>query len=364
MGPKVRMRATSTAPVARVLAKRATATLPPARRSPITPEPITVASSNAVPTASATAPRARLARANERAHEHAIDLRRDRVGVDTGAGQEITGIFHSVDSCRLHVDSLEAGLGKLIAVLLLLERAGHAADPELDALANGRRHLAAHHDVGHGKATAGLEHAKGFGQHTILVGREVDHAIGDDHIHAGLGQGDLLDLALEELRVLDARLALVVAGEGEHLVRHVESVGFAGGPDAPGGEKHVDAAPRAQIQHGLAGLELGERRGIAAAKRGGCGFAGQAPRLRRRVEVGGDGMALAPGRTAAGGIAARSHFERGLAVLVLDDLLDVALAHDRPLMTRNRTGRNSRRSWPAGVPAASWLPEFRPRGRS
>ena len=47
-----RMSATSTAPVAMVFARSAMATLPPANRSPMIPEPTTQARSRAVPTAS------------------------------------------------------------------------------------------------------------------------------------------------------------------------------------------------------------------------------------------------------------------------------------------------------------------------
>src|SRR6185369_10984884 len=54
IGPKVRMRDDSAAPVAIVFASRAIATLPPAKRSPIIPDPTTAASSNPVPIASAT----------------------------------------------------------------------------------------------------------------------------------------------------------------------------------------------------------------------------------------------------------------------------------------------------------------------
>src|SRR5882672_3609640 len=59
IGPKVRINATRAAPVASVFASSATATLPPARRSPMMPEPTTAASSIAVPTASATRRRSR-----------------------------------------------------------------------------------------------------------------------------------------------------------------------------------------------------------------------------------------------------------------------------------------------------------------
>src|SRR5262249_18283508 len=58
IGPKVRISATRPAPVASVFAKRAMATFPPASRSPIMPEPTTVARRRAVPTASPAALRA------------------------------------------------------------------------------------------------------------------------------------------------------------------------------------------------------------------------------------------------------------------------------------------------------------------
>ena len=53
IGPNMPISTTSIAPVASVLPSKARATLPPASRSPMMPEPITVASSSAVPSASA-----------------------------------------------------------------------------------------------------------------------------------------------------------------------------------------------------------------------------------------------------------------------------------------------------------------------
>ena len=65
----------------------------------------------------------------------------------------------------------------------------------------------------------------------------------------------------------NAGFALVLAGEGQHFVGHVETVGFARRPHAPGGKQHIDAAAGPQIEHGFAGFELRQRRGIAAAER-------------------------------------------------------------------------------------------------
>src|SRR5215218_8673875 len=54
MGPKVKIKAKSAAPVAIVFASRAKPLFPPLKRSAIMPEPTTAASRNAVPINSAT----------------------------------------------------------------------------------------------------------------------------------------------------------------------------------------------------------------------------------------------------------------------------------------------------------------------
>src|SRR5258708_5749642 len=94
-GPKVRISATSAAPVAMAFARSATATLPAASRSPMIPEPTTAISKNAVPRPSVAArrPTARLLRqcrfhrAYEGAHELFIDLGRDCVHIDARRGE-------------------------------------------------------------------------------------------------------------------------------------------------------------------------------------------------------------------------------------------------------------------------------------
>src|SRR6266852_2948933 len=129
IGPKVRISATRAAP--------------PARRSPMIPDPTTAARSSAVPTASAVSRRPRLARsatedtlrgfagANERAHEPVRHLGRDGIDVDPRPRQEVPGFLDAVDASRLKVDSLEPGRCELVSILSLFQRTGHAADPEL-----------------------------------------------------------------------------------------------------------------------------------------------------------------------------------------------------------------------------------------
>ena len=65
-----------------------------------------------------------------------------------------------------------------------------------------------------------------------LVGGEVDDAVGDDDVDARVGERDLLDVALDELGVVDAGLGGVGPCEREHLVGHVEADRAPAGADA------------------------------------------------------------------------------------------------------------------------------------
>ena len=89
-------------------------------------------------------------------------------------------------------------------------------------------------------------------------------------------------------------------GEREHLVGHVEAVRDAGRADAARGEDHVDAAARAEVEHDLALVQLGDRGRVAAAERGGRGRLGQLAALLVGVEA----LAEARVSRAAGAAAA------------------------------------------------------------
>ena len=86
-------------------------------------------------------------------------------------------------------------------------------------------------------------------------------------------------------------LRFVLVRQRQHLVGHVEPVGFAGRPDAPRGKQHIDTAARAEIEHHLARIQLRQRRGIAAAERGQQRLFRDLARLRRVVEIRSDGIA-------------------------------------------------------------------------
>ena len=60
---------------------------------------------------------------------------------------------------------------------------------------------------------------------------------------------------------------MVVASQGEHLVRHVKPVRLPARGNALCREEHVDSAAAAKVQHHLARLQLRERGRIPAAER-------------------------------------------------------------------------------------------------
>ena len=140
-----------------------------------------------------------------------------------------------VDPRGLHADPVEPGLQEQPLILRLLQGSGDAPHPKLHAAPHGSRHFPPDHYIRHGKPPTRSENAECFAQDPTFVGREVDHAVRNDHVHRRIRQRDLLDLALQEFHVRDPRLTLVFARQREHLVGHVETIDLSGRPDAPGG---------------------------------------------------------------------------------------------------------------------------------
>jgi hypothetical protein len=100
------------------------------------------------------------------------------------------------------------------------------------------------------------------------------------------GRGDVLEVAVDELDVVDAGLGGVGSGEVEHLVGHVEADGPASGGDAAGGDQDVGAGAGAEVEDRLAGVEVGDGGGDATAERRGHGGLGRAFGGLGVVEVG------------------------------------------------------------------------------
>ena len=153
------------------------------------------------------------------------------------------------------------------------------------------RDLASHHDVRDREAPARLEHAERLGQHAVLVGREVDHAVRDDDVDRVVGQRNVLDLALQELDVLQAGLPLVLARQRQHLVRHVEPVGLArrARRAAPTAARRCRRPTRDRARSRPAAASASAV-GLPQPSDASDGLGGQPAGLLRVVEVGRDGI--------------------------------------------------------------------------
>ncbi len=70
--------------------------------------------------------------------------------------------------------------------LSLRESTSNSTCPEVDVLPNRLRQLTADHDVSIKKATGWLEDPEDFAIRNRLVRGQVEHAVGDHHVNAGL----------------------------------------------------------------------------------------------------------------------------------------------------------------------------------
>src|SRR5437867_10316580 len=241
------------------------------------------------PTAAGTAALLWLFRANEGAHEAAAVFPR-----------------------RLDVHGLESGQRQQPAVFTLFQGTGNASNLTLHLHSHLISNRSPAHDVRNGKPPARLQDPKRLSEHTPFVGREIDYAVGDDHIDRILGQWHIFDFSLEKLDILRPRFALVLARELQHLVRHIETVGLSCRTDPPGREQNVDPASGSEVEDGFAFAELREHRGIAAAERRGHGLLRKGAELLAFIKVGGYG------------IAAWDRFPSHASVLFFDCFADVA----------------------------------------
>src|SRR5450759_3921924 len=101
-----------------------------------------------------------LAGAHECAGELAVNLGGNSLRVESHGYQELAGIGGGVDASRLDGRVVKAHFMKQVEELLLLERPGHASDPQFHGTAHFGRHLAAHDHVRHRKPAAGPQHTE------------------------------------------------------------------------------------------------------------------------------------------------------------------------------------------------------------
>jgi len=149
----------------------------------------------------------------------------------------------------------------------LREGTGQSARERGFAVQHGARQLPVDDRIGEDQPPAGLEHAIQFAKGLPLFGGKVEDAMGDDHVHAGIGQGNVFHPAFAKLNVGQAEGFLIGPSACQHLRRHIQTDGDSCGSDLVGGKKGVNPRAAAHVQHVFARLQIRVTNRIAQPQR-------------------------------------------------------------------------------------------------
>ena len=168
------------------------------------------------------------ARADERAHELAVHFRRHGIHVNSLLVQEGARVLDFVHPRRLNVDLFESRFRQLRRILRILQRAGDAAHPELHALANlppaprrapprrtRRSRPPGFSTRNASRSTRSLSPERLITQLEMITSTELS------------GSGMCSISPFRNSTFVHAGLALILPRQRQHLVGHVEAVGFA-----------------------------------------------------------------------------------------------------------------------------------------
>src|SRR5690606_21253657 len=90
----------------------------------------------------------------------------------------------------------------------------------------------------------------------------------DHHVDGSVGEGDVLDVSLDELHVRGPCVGRVAAAQFEPPVGHVEAVCESGRAHPLRGEEDVDAAARAEVENRFALTQIGDSGRVSAPQAG------------------------------------------------------------------------------------------------
>src|SRR5437588_832538 len=156
------------------------------------------------------------------------------------------------DYARAH--ALEPRFLEQCEHLSLRESAADSAGPELGIVDDGLRELFRTHDVGDREPASGLEDAEQLSDHGALAKGEVDDAVRDHHVHARIGQRNVLhpSLVARHPHAGSGGMRLRLA---THRRVQIDADHPALRPHLPPGDDTVETGSAPQVQHHLPGLE-------------------------------------------------------------------------------------------------------------
>jgi hypothetical protein len=149
---------------------------------------------------------------------------RDAFDAIGGAGLLRRGGEEAVLRVRVQRDEAQPRRANSVGITVLLQSAADTRGPQRGVAGHALRQFFFRNDVGDRQTPAGFEHARRFAEHRGLVGREVDHAVADDHVDAVVVKRRVFDVGLVVTDLGEAVAAPIQPAFGTMLLRWVLSV--------------------------------------------------------------------------------------------------------------------------------------------
>ena len=140
---------------------------------------------------------------------------------------------------------------------------------------------------------AGSQNTESFSKHAFLLGRKIDHTIGDDYIHAFVCHRKSFNLAQAKFDIVESIPRRVLARFRQHFRSHVHTDYSPSWSDCTSRQETIESCAGSQIEDSLSCLQRGDSEGISAAESK-VGCFGRNGRIVGRVTEG-----VAAGRRAA-----------------------------------------------------------------
>ena len=165
------------------------------------------------------------------------------------------------------LDVRKPGIPHPADVHLLRLRPRQACHPVVRVVQGMRGQRRCQQHIRYEHPAARLQNARRLPEHRVLVRREINHAVGYNHIHRPVLNRRAFHLCQVKLHIVHAQIGGVGARQVYHIRRHIDADDPAALAHRFGGDKAVYPPAAAEIHHRLARVEIADSRGIAAARR-------------------------------------------------------------------------------------------------
>ena len=141
-------------------------------------------------------------------------------------------------------------------VFIVIHGTGHATGVHFSGVADGIGQFAPDHHIGNAEMAANFKYTAYLRNGHLFVGHQVQHTVADHHIGLFRGDRHVLDITVPELHVLIAQFFSVLPGQPNHLPGHIDADHLPLFSDQGPRHETVIAGARAQVDYGIAPVDL------------------------------------------------------------------------------------------------------------